>query len=375
MKIFYCIRSLDGIPSCIYNIQFLNELGYEVIPILGSASTPLVSVLEGDRVEYELLNNSKESPNTGSIFRRFIMNYRYRTLVQKTIKNKACKDDIVFLGTGDTIISLYGILMDYKRILVLKELYDSPRYYQTILRRAAKNAAGIVCCEKNRSRIIKSRWHLCSLPYTIPNKPAAHPRIRKMEPSCEITSTIIENIKDRKIILYQARHIHFVSELEKLARALKSINGDYLLVLVGTIDNAAEIAKVIDIYPQTYMTGHIPSPKHMEITSYAYIGVAVYQEDSLNNLFCAPNKIYEYAGFGIPTLGNDIPGLVSTIGLNGAGECVLWQNTNDIKQAIERIECNYADCARNAIVFFEKTDCKRILHDIVEDTTKRELFD
>ena len=60
----------------------------------------------------------------------------------------------------------------------------------------------------------------------------------------------------------------------------------------------------------------------MEITSYARIGINFYRPNCLNKAFCAPNKIYEFSGFGIPIIGNDIPGLKNTIGLNNAGKCV-----------------------------------------------------
>ena len=44
--------------------------------------------------------------------------------------------------------------------------------------------------------------------------------------------------------------------------------------------------------------------------------------NSLNRAFCAPNKIYEYSGLRIPAIGNEVPGLVNTIGAAKAGVCV-----------------------------------------------------
>ncbi|KAA6307134.1 hypothetical protein EZS27_041199, partial [termite gut metagenome] len=38
------------------------------------------------------------------------------------------------------------------------------------------------------------------------------------------------------------------------------------------------------------------------------IGIVSYAFDDLNHVFCAPNKTWEYTGFGIPMLGNNAPG-------------------------------------------------------------------
>lgn len=366
MKIFYCVKSLDGIPSCMYNIQLIHELGYEIIPILGSASKELVADLKKMNITFELL----EKPDDKKCERKYKKIFKflkYRKFVKSIVKERSNKEDIVFIGTGDTAIALYDALKRQKKVLVLKELYDIPKYYQVVLRKMSSNMTAIICCEKNRSRIIKFRWNLKQLPYTMPNKPIGHPRQKHLEPSSTLTKKIVNDIKGNKIILYQARHIHFVPELQQLAHALAGLKDTYLLVLVGTVDDEEEIKKVIDIYPNVYLTGHIPAPLHMEVTSYADIGVAVYQENSLNNLFCAPNKIYEYAGFGIPTIGNDIPGLVDTIQRFEAGECVQWDDVCAIEGAIQKIYQNYDEYDKRATNFYDQTDCYNIMERVIND--------
>ena len=93
----------------------------------------------------------------------------------------------------------------------------------------------------------------------------------------------------------------------------------------------------------------------MEITSYARIGINFYRPNCLNKAFCAPNKIYEFSGFGIPIIGNDIPGLKNTIGLNNAGKCIDLTEENIIK-AINEIDEKYEYYSKNAYNFFSKTN-------------------
>lgn len=76
-----------------------------------------------------------------------------------------------------------------------------------------------------------------------------------------------------------------------------------------------------EIYDKVIHIDSIPAPLHLEITSHATIGVVFYSDETLNKAFCAPNKIYEYSGFGIPAIANCIPGLINTIGKSGAAVC------------------------------------------------------
>jgi glycosyltransferase involved in cell wall biosynthesis len=65
-----------------------------------------------------------------------------------------------------------------------------------------------------------------------------------------------------------------------------------------------------------------------------------YNFDCLNNLYCAPNKIFEYGSFGIPILANDVPGLQETVRRYSAGLCVNAQES-DLSEALDRIEGHY----------------------------------
>ena len=68
-------------------------------------------------------------------------------------------------------------------------------------------------------------------------------------------------------------------------------------------------------YPDVKYLGFTVPPKHLSIVKLADIGILTYVADSgsINPVFCAPNKIWEYAKYGIPMLCNDIPGLKYTV--------------------------------------------------------------
>ena len=102
---------------------------------------------------------------------------------------------------------------------------------------------------------------------------------------------------------------------------------------------------------------YISAPYHLEVTSHAYVGILIYTPvygtftSPLNSIYCAPNKIYEFSQFGIPMIGNDIPGLRYTIEYNKMGVCVPQMNTESFFDAIQKIAENYDTYSNNAINF------------------------
>jgi glycosyltransferase involved in cell wall biosynthesis len=85
---------------------------------------------------------------------------------------------------------------------------------------------------------------------------------------------------------------------------------------------------------------HVNAPTHLQLTSWASLGIVGYNHDSLNNLYCAPNKIYEYGSFGIPILANDVPGLTATVERYSAGVCAK-SDEDEVRRGLDRIECQY----------------------------------
>ena len=366
MKIFYCVRNLEAIPSCMYNIQMLCDCGYEVIPVIGKTTQHLNDYFEKRKL-FKFTSMRTYSKNR--ILDYLSLNKDYITNFLKAMKyyDKAA---LIIFGTFDSVITVSRWLKNKNYVMCLKELHETPISTMKKLRCLSKKAQGIICCEKNRAKIIKFRWGLERCPYTISNKPYGYSTEPNMVPKNHNNRFIIEKIKDRPVIVYQARHIHFADELINLSKALKMLDKDIVLVLIGTVDRKEDAERIESIYPHIIWTGHIPAPLHLEVTSYAKIGVAVYAENSLNNLFCAPNKIYEYAGFGIPSLCNDVPGLVETIGLNRAGLCVAWK-AEKIAKAITEILDNYEMYSQNAKRFFNEEDNIKQIGNIIEDIRKR----
>ena len=102
----------------------------------------------------------------------------------------------------------------------------------------------------------------------------------------------------------------------------------------------------------------------MEVTSHAKIGLVFYDDFSLNQAFCAPNKIYEYSGFGIPMLANKIPGLENTVGKFNAGKCIDFES-EQLMEAIKEIDGNYERYSVNALALYDAVDNEGKIRQII----------
>ena len=373
MKVFYFVRCLEAVPSCMYNIQMIADLQYDVIVATGRSTKELNGIMKKKGIQY-IDGQAPKGPNRGfqKVKNRILLTAALKRCVREAMKLYE-DGDLVFWGTADTALAVKNYCTTSTNILSLKELHEKPWYYPPQLKKLSHKCAAVICCEKNRARVLQFRWKLLKRPYIISNKPYGYPTERCMIPTCTQTKEIVEKIATDKVIVYQARHIHFAQELINLAYALKQSGDDYQLILIGEVDNPEDKVKITNIYPNIIWTGHITAPLHLEITSYAKIGVAVYAESSLNNLFCAPNKTYEYAGFGIPILCNDVPGLVETVGINRAGICVDWSSIESIQKGIEELFKSYDLYSIQARQFYDSEDNRERLGAIISEiTTRRE---
>jgi hypothetical protein len=77
--------------------------------------------------------------------------------------------------------------------------------------------------------------------------------------------------------------------------------------------------------PRIVFLPRIPPPRHLEITRGCRIGILLYAPSSLNNVYCAPNKVFEFASFGMGMILPNYPGIASLNAQFPIGElCNPW---------------------------------------------------
>lgn len=297
-----------------------------------------------------------------SIWRKFQIiwyDYVFRKTLKRVLREKEYKYKWILHEV--TAIRVAGILKP-PFIMTTYELNDKRPFLTKRLIPMARKATVNVVCEYNRAHIMKVLYGLCDIPLVIPNKPVNHPRIKNI-----VSNTAVDNVHE-KIVLYQGQMYANERNLEALCEAVDGMVG-FKLVLMGSRNTYTEM--LCKKYPSVLHIDFIKAPYHLSVTSHAYIGFVSYSSDSLNTMYCAPNKIWEYSGFGVPMIANNIPGLKYTVEVNGAGKCVDTDSVQELQKAICEIDCDYIRYSNNALSFYESCDVRSLLFNVIDCYNER----
>ncbi|MBR4073266.1 MAG: glycosyltransferase [Clostridia bacterium] len=159
-------------------------------------------------------------------------------------------------------------------------------------------------------------------------------------------------------------------QLDKLVEAVNNAGTEYKLMLIGDGPAYNSLYRQIDSLgnKNIRICKALPYAKLSGALKNFDIGYLYYGTSDLNNLYCAPNKIYEYAGIGLPILANENPTVKKIITESNLGVC-----TDDflfgLKKMSEEKE-NYADYlmefVKNNSVKSEKELLVNVVNEVLE---------
>jgi len=344
-------------------ILVLKRLDYEV-EVLTSSS------LEGTQTEYRQrgirvtnLLGADQLPAVGM----FGKMRSWTTFSHRTWKylDSNRQDSLLWLGSADTALAMGKRIQQRRYVLQLQELYDSNPLYRRMLKAFAQRSSCVVVPDFNRACILRSWYKLKETPVVVPNKPANHPRQRRLSIEDSCAHNIISSVSEgEKLVLYQGG-IRPYSELRYVAEAVQQMGTGWRLVVMGS-GNVEYLEKLRKEFPGCLHIPRVTPPKHLQVTSHAHIGIVTYSYECLNFLFCAPNKTWEFSGFGVPMICNDLPSLRSEIQNTGAGLCVNIQQTEAIVAALKSIDANHVTFQCNAHRLYDSIDIADRIRSAIE---------
>ena len=232
---------------------------------------------------------------------------------------------------------------------------------------AARKALLTVVPEYNRAHICKAYYALPHMPAIIPNKPLDHPRQKNLFISDPVIAEKMARIKEsgKKIVMYMGI-ISGERPLEPIIEAVEQLPEYTLAVLGGRTPYLDRLEKTMA--GRFEYLGSVKPPHHLEVASHADVTYISYVagNHSINAVFCAPNKVYEFAGFGIPMLCNDNPGLKYTVEYSGMGVCVPELTTPEIAAALKHIDANADAMGAAATRYYDSESLERAVEQALE---------
>lgn len=335
-SVLYLLRDkLENLPPSMSQILTLCQIGCNVKVVTMYSSEYIRKFFSNKNVEFITLKCKNQRNSLPERIRNLV---EYRGLVKKALKN--CQYDLLWIGSADTARYCRDLVIDHDpMVLNIYELYDKNPEVIRSIKTIAQKAQSVVVPEYNRAHILKVWLELKQTPIIIPNKPC-FPEVKILPETQKIVDELTS--LNKKIILYQG-WIGRDRDVTQIAEALNKLENrdEYALVLLGSVTSNETITAMQAKFNNTIHIPFLQPPQHLFVTETAHIGIATYDDSSLNNIFCAPNKIYEYAEKNIPILGRNIPGLSSTVGKYKAGICVDMDNIDAVAEAIQKISANY----------------------------------
>ncbi len=353
-------NSLEAIPPVLSMVLNISELGYSVSLITCGIQECNLGLLQNKEIKVQLVPLA----NKKLIVSKIIDIIRFRRFVNKILAKKDNHKTLLIIEGGYTVFALGT---RFKRrgfdfILFLPELLENVLYQRKAVSKIIVDAKNVLVPEYNRSFITKVWFNLKHIPVVLPNKPYFEPK--DYDPSfIERYKAEMDLFKHKKVILYQG-HVSASRDITAVVQAVKDLGGDYQMVLLGKDYGIMNHYRSID--PGVIHIPFIPAPDYLILTRMAYIGVLVYTPDLLNTAFCAPNKIFEYTKYGLPVIGNDIPGLRYPLELHGIGEIADFNNAQSVRNAILNIEDNYYEYSQRSIEFFNSVDNKETIRRVLD---------
>ena len=347
-------------PPVISVLLILKSLGYNVTLLTTDISDEWRHYLQENQISFLVINTFKSN----NFFSKIYDYLKFRFNVYKYLDTHInIEESLIWIEGAYTIRALGNKINDYKHILQIQELHENSNPQLKAISKVINTASAVFMPEYNRAIMYKIWFNLNNMPHVLPNKPYFIPSATDLDKLESKYEHIVRKFKNKKVILYQG-HIGADRDLSKYVKAVKDLGNEYLFVLIGTDYGMVDNYKKIN--PSIIHIEYISAPDYLVFTRLSYIGIVSYNCDSLNNAYCAPNKIWEYAYFGLPMIGNDIPGLRYTIFYSGAGECIDVTSSESIKQAILKIDSNYLEYNKKSKKFYETSDNKQIIRNILE---------
>ncbi|MBE6934674.1 MAG: glycosyltransferase family 4 protein [Ruminococcaceae bacterium] len=360
MKIYYILKKgFQCYPPCLAQLLYLNDLGVELEVYHGNNSDTINDILNKRGITHYTLKSDRNNSNRLQSMQTLLQ----YTVEMRSILNKLPDDGIVWFGNCESVITVWEKMRSRKFVLSVLELDDLNSLIGRRLKKFIHKASAVLCCEKHRAAIMRIYYKLDREPYVLPNKPYEIENGNLVLE--EEFQKILEPIRNKFILIYQGI-VSSDRPLDKIAEALNKMNDDDIVFLVLGKANKEYQLDLKSRYAQTVFAGYIPSPQHLLVTQYAKIGIANYDYSCLNNLFCAPNKIYEYSKFGIPMLTSQNLGLTETVGVAKAGVCVDFLSVDQIIAGIKEIKENYHSYSAAATAFYEETSNVEKIKEIIE---------
>lgn len=359
MKVIYIHKEeVHKRPPVLSAISHIASLGHQVALITCGINEPVRQHLSDLGVDIHILPYCKAKSSIGKL-REYA---QFRSGALKLLRVLYDEHSVIWVEAGATAVALGRRLLRFRYILQIQELHHKERYTLRVMARLTPSAQAVFVPEYNRAVLYQVWFHLKSRPFVLPNIPAFFATNEEIKKYNTKYDEVLSRLQGKFVIIYQG-YISVDRPLGAYIKAVKELGDHYQVLLVGRNYGALRAYK--SILPDLIHIDYLPSPEYLFFTQHAHLGIVTYDPLDLNNAYCAPNKIFEYAHYGLPVLGNDIPGLKFLIEPFASGKIVDESDVESIKSAILEIDRDYERYSLNAKRMIDSYDNQETINRVL----------
>lgn len=236
------------------------------------------------------------------------------------------------------------------------------QFFVFLERISIRHADLVVAANYERARIVRQIYKLKNAIYI--NNIASVPGGKK------------QKVTKKEYIVYQG-YVAKERDLRPFIRALIKVDKHIQLKIIGGgdgVDYYNQYVRRLNLSSRVVFTGRLPYDSLLKESEEGKVGILVYPMEGLNNIYCAPNKIYEYAEAGLPVLVSPQPFLKYIVQKYHIGECLEYPfEEEDIARKVNALFKHYDSYCREIKRFlddysFEKEQKKleKVVSDLFE---------
>lgn len=304
----------------------------------------------------------------------------YIDFVRQSIKAiKKEKPDVVILHDYYTAVILRWLIKNQKNVFVI---YDSSELYLEIRKDSIKNliaghmnyfekkylkfADVVISANIERAKIMEKYFQLKETPIVFDN---VH-RIDDQYDLVECEKKYGKLFKEDVFCIVYAGGIFKQRLTINLAKAVGELGDKYHLIITGNSSekDKRELYMMLDKYgfKNIWYLGFVPRSELRYLFRKADISVSIFQQDTVNNIYCASGKLYESLFEGTPVLTSENPPLKRLCDENKIGVSTL-----DFKEGILELERNYSFYYENVLSFTKSLNMETRINNLVKQIKEK----
>lgn len=232
------------------------------------------------------------------------------------------------------------------------------RFWYWMERLAVRQAKLIIAANEERAQMMQMHYGLAHMPVVMRNIPPMGKNISGRETKTLLTRypEFARRYLEERLVLYQG-DVSLSRGIARFVQALAYLPAEYRMVVVGggpDLERLKEIGQPFEREGRFTMLGRVEHHLLPVIMTMANVGIVTYPFQGLNNIYCAPNKLFEYALSGLPVVATNQPPLRRLVESYGIGKLVGEHDTPEqIAGLIKEVAKNKAEYAKALARFLE----------------------